>query len=280
MPFLSEIDGLRLLYKEIIEGFSPYPTSSCYIKHLDELESLEILRKKQDLFEIYKKEGVPTQEQKLKDAIASGEWDEGKEDQILTYKYNISDNEKNLKSLIPQQHPPIKKIISEIKQKLNALLKEKDSVLGQTADYFAERDSFNYTIYLSLYKDPLSRLFNSYHDFQEIEDEGVVSYGKILENALTKFTHNNLTYIAVMPFFLNPLSYVKENVFNFLRKPIIEMTNYQSALISLGLRNLNILSNTDAEPPALLDDVPLNDIVKWYDMHFSVMLGKSKSNSK
>ncbi len=273
MPFTSEIESIRLLYKEVIEGYSLDAASNHYIKHFNELEHMRILQYKVSAFNRYKKE-IPSQDEKIKELIKIGEWSDQKEDDILSCKYRISDNEKNFKNVIPVQREFIRGKINQDKELLKTLLSEKAMVIGQTADHFAERESFNYMIYLSIYKDVGIKKFASYEEFQDIEDEEILMYGHIFEETISKFTQNALSRISVMPFFLNALSYSKDNVFNFLRVPIIEMTNFQSTLISLGLRHLNTLSMAKGEPPDLLDDVPIDEVVKWYDLNYGLSLAK------
>lgn len=282
MPFASEIDNLRLIYGEIIDGFSIADGSRCLIKHLNDLENIEVLRYKTSQFKHHNLK-LPSQEEKLQMVIKNGEWSQAKEEEILTYKYNISDNEKNLRNIIPQQQEPIKKIIGEIRKKLSILLHERNIILGQTADSFADRDSFNYLIYMSIYKSKTAKLWDSFDEFADVDEDKIIEYGQMLEKCITKFSNTIINEIAVMPFFLNPFSYCKKNIHNFLQKPLIEVTNYQSALFSMGMRNLSIIeamNNEGKDAPEMHDDIPISEIVKKYDIEYSILLGKSKSASR
>ena len=277
MSFLTEIDNLKILYKEILDGYSSVEGSSLLVKHLDEMENIEVARYKLGVFNKHIKDGIPSSEDRLKIAIESGQWVQTKEDKILELKYGISDNEKNVKNIIPQQQGPILRVIEKMKKELNDLLWEKQNVLGDCADTFAERESFNYLVFMSIYKSIDNRLFESYDDFEDLDEADVINYGQMLEKALGKFSHKVIAQIACMPFFINPFSYVKENIYYFLSKPMSKLSNYQSALFSLGSRNLGVLNSTDKESPEILDDTKLDDIQGWYDKEFSILLGKRRS---
>ena len=272
---IQEVEELKIFYKEIIDGHSFYEDNLVYVKHLTDLDNTEITKKKQELFSKYRKD-LPTEEEKLQQLYDSEQWSKEQDEQILNYQYVISDNEKNLKNVIPLQHGPIIKIIDANKKELNKILQEKRVLMGRTAGEFAERDTFYYMVYLSMYKDKelTQRHFAKFSEFEELEEDEIRPYIELLDKTLRKFTDEILKKISVLPIFLNPLSYAKDSVYNFLGKPLIYATPYQMALLSLGTRNLNIMGQTDGEPPTLLDDIKIIDLVNWYDQQYSIILGK------
>jgi hypothetical protein len=274
-PNLQELEELRIIYKEIVDGYSFYEDKGVYVKHLTDLENSEITKKKKSIYAHYRKD-LPTEEEKLKQLIETEQWSKEQEEEILQHQYIISDNEKNLKSIIPQQHGPIIQIIEANKKALNKLLREKRNLIGRTAEEFAERDTFYYMVYLSMYKDIelKNRCFDKFSDMEDMEDDEIKPYVDMLDTTLRKFPEDSVKKIAVLPLFLNPLSYAKESVYHFFGKPLINLTPFQMNLLSLGTRNLSIMSQTEGEPPALLDDVTIQDIVNWYDREYSIILGK------
>lgn len=281
MPnLLSEIENLKIIYKEIIEGFTVFEEFDIFVKHLTDLENAEVLRKKLFFFEKFQKEGLPSEDDKLKQLIESEQWSKSQEEEILQYRYIISDNEKNVKKLIPQQHAPILKVISETKKSLNKLLAERQNLIGRTANEFAERDSFHYFIYLSLFKDKTfqNRVFEHFKDFDGLEDDEIKPYISFVEETLKKFSEENIRKISVLPFFINIFAYSKERLYTFLGKPIVYLTPYQTLLLSLGSRNLTVLTQSETEPPELLSDVKIEDLIKWYDSQYSVLFTKSRAS--
>ncbi len=276
--FLSEIEHLKIVYKEIIEGYSFFDKESIYIKHLNDIEYSEVVAKKLELFEKYSSEGLPSEEEKLQQLYDSEQWTKDQEEQILQYKYIIVDNEKNLKNIIPQQHANIKRIIEDTRKKLQLLSLERSALMGITANEAAERDSSSYVIYLAFYKDKelKEKVFKSFKDIDELETLNEQS--KLIEQTFQRFSDSSIRKISVLPFFLNTFSYSKDKIHTFLGKPLYQLTTYQTILFSLGNRNLNVLSQADGEPPELLDDVKVDDIITWYDQNYSVILGKRNSS--
>jgi hypothetical protein len=277
---LTEIEDLKIIYKEIIDGCSLF--SSFYVKHLTELEHIEIIRKRLEFYQKYTADGVPTESEKLQQLIDSEAWTKDLEEQILELKYIISDNEKNLPKLIPQQQPLIQRVVKEKKEKLNLILTERLELIGATANEFAEKEGFSYYLYLSLYNDKecKDRVFKNFSDLENIETEELSPYIRATETSRKNFSEVNIKRISCLPFFLNSFSYSKENITTFLGKPIAFLTPFQIHLFSLGTRNMNILTQSDGEPPELLDDTKIDDLVLWYDQQYSVILGKQKTTRR
>jgi hypothetical protein len=42
----------------------------------------------------------------------------------------------------------------------------------------------------------------------------------------------------------------------------------------LGTRNLNVRENTKGSPPDLNLDAKIKDVAAWYDLHYSLNIGK------
>lgn len=273
---ISEIDVLKLIYFEILDGFSYDPKSSLYIKHFSDKDSHSILKKRTELFYYYEKEGVPHESYLLKTAIDNEEWSKDKEEQILQLKYEISDNERNLPNLIYQQRPIIEKIINERKKQLSEILFERKQVLGRNIEDLIDDDVNDYVIYLSFYKDSelTEHVEKTYEDFQLWEPTNINELGASLSEQYKKFSEDNLKGIASLPMFLNKLTYVKNDISKFLNKSISSMSHHQSYLFSLGTRNLNVRENTKGSPPDLNLDAKIKDVAAWYDLHYSLNIGK------
>jgi hypothetical protein len=276
----NEIESLKIIYKEVIEGCSYIDETGLYVKHLTEVEHGELARRKALHFKKFKIEGLQTEEDRLKQMLETGEWSKEKEDAIIDTRYLVADNEKNLPKVIPEQQSFIQKIIDEHKKKLKELVDEKDSIMGLTVEGATERESISYYIYLVFYKDSglTQRTFLAPDDVSEVEDLGY--YIRMINESVSRISEDKLRKIAVMPFFLNYFSNCKDSVYNFLCKPIYQLTSNQITLFSFGSRNLNLLSQAEGSPPELIGDVPLQAIVDWYDMQYSIILGRRNAQKK
>lgn len=266
---------LKVIYFDIINGFSVDEETGIFVKHLTEKENAELIRHKLFLIDKFQKDGIPSYEEKLTELIKEGIWSNEDEDKIIELKYHITDNEKFLSKTIPEQWHILQKIIDQKKSELHLKLLEKRELMGRTAEDFANKNSENYFIFLSLYKDEKLKLFNSYKDFENLEESEIDNYSNLMEKCLSKIKEENIQKISVMPFFLNSFAYAKDRIEVFLNRPISEITPYQLYLISCGQKNINVLEKSEGTPPDLLvGNVNFEDVIKWYDSNYSRLKGK------
>ena len=150
---LSKLDELKLVYYEILNGYTFDSESSLYIKHFSEKESHLLLVKKMELQTYYEKNEVPSEAELLKNAMATGEWTQEKEDKILELKYRLSDNEKNLHNIIPEQRPWIESQLELARKELQSIYTERKMTLGRSVQDLVDEDVNDYVCYISCFKD-------------------------------------------------------------------------------------------------------------------------------
>jgi hypothetical protein len=278
--FAKEIEKLRFLYGDIILGCTFIPKLKIYVRHLTELDNIQLSQSKSRLIDEHIRGGIPTEDERLKTIIETGEWSQENEERILSLKYIISDNEKNVMTLIPQQQEPIKRMIQENRKQLTSLIVDRRLTLGQTAQDFAEQDLQDLMLSITLFKDKLcyEPIFPAVDAVEALQDETIEEYHQALKNVFNEYTEPNIRKVSSMPFFINTFSYCKDDVQAFLKKPLSQATNYQLLLFSYGTRNINILSQAIGEPPELMDDVSPEKLVTWYDQQYSMILGRRNSS--
>ena len=266
-----------MVYQEIVEGCSFCP-KGFFVKHLCDLEQIELTRKRIEFISKYVEGGIPTEEERLKQVIDSGEWSEEKEGDILAYRMTLLDNEKMFSTVIPIQQSAIRKAIEQTRNELIKLLMAKKLAVGTTAEELADRDGSYYTGFLSIFSDRActQRLFATWEDFESLAETKQEEYNKAIEDTLAKFSELNVRKIAALPFFLNPFSYSKEAIHTFVDKPMCRLTNFQIHLFSLGSRNINILSQAEGSPPEYFEKTSAEEVAKWYDSQYSIIIGKRK----
>lgn len=250
-----------------------------YVKHLNEFDHIEIVRMRTERFNKYLTDGIPSQKERLKILDETKEWTKKDEENILGLKQIISDNERHLITLIPQMQVKVKEIIQQNKEKLNKELFRRRDLMGSTADEFCERDVVNYMTMISLFDDAelKNKAINSWDEWEQLDEEIMAEYLHQVDKVFSKFNENVIKQISAMPFFINVFSYSREDLSTFLRKPVAKLTNYQLLLFSLGSRNLNIMTQSDGEPPDVFNDSGVAPLVNWYDQQYSVLLGKRKT---
>jgi hypothetical protein len=269
------IEELKVIYKEIIEGYTFNETKGLYVKHLNEIEHGELARKRASLFYNFKKEGLPSEEERVKQLIDCEAWTKAQEEEVDALRQDIAGNLKNLPKIIVEQQGPYRKVIDNLQEKLDKLVEERRDLIGATAEEYAERESLGYYLSLCLYKDSkLTEKFLVEDDFDDLENEQISELVSVVRGTYARFTEDKVKKIATLSFFLNYFSNCKESIYYFLCKPLYSLTTYQLLLVSLGSRNLNILGQVDASPPELMGENKMEDIVNWYDQQYSILLGK------
>ena len=276
----QELEKLKIIYSEILNGYSIVEKENIFVKHFSEIDHTNILRQKKIYINDYLDKGLESQKDKLQNLIKQGEWSDKQEDDILSLKLIINDNEKNINTVIPEQRNVIKEIINKKKEELSSLLFQKQQLIGGTAEYFSEQDILHYVISMTFFKDIncSKKVFEDLENFEDLSEEEITKYINLSDLINDKFSFDNIKKISVLPFFINSFSYCKDNVYSFLNIPLSKMTTYQFSLISLGGRNLNVLSNAEADPPIVLQDSDINPCINWYDQNYSILIGRKNIN--
>lgn len=269
-------EELRLIYQEIVEGYTYEPFENLFIKHLGELDYIELTRKQHEFIKRYSLQGIPTEIERIKRLKQDEEWTENIDSDILAYRQSISDTEKQWLVTIPQQKKVMQTMIDSLRTDLRKALNNRYELLGTTADSLADKDSNNYFAFLSLYKNKECSIpfCNTWEDFEALGEDEVSKYMTAIDKTLERFKEINIRRISCLPYFINVLSFCKDNVYYFLNKPLSKLSHFQHHLISLGVRNLNILSQAEASPPEYFEKINADEIVQWYDIQYSVILGK------
>jgi hypothetical protein len=277
---VSQLDSLKLIYYEILDGYTYNPDPPIFVKHFTEKESHLLLVKKLELNKFYSESEVPTEKQLLQNALESGEWTQVKEDKILELKYILSDNEKLIHDIIPEQRGWIESQLAKHRKELVEIYTERKAVLGRSIEDLTDEDVDDFISYISCFKDEklTIQLADSYDDFQALEISELYKYSRILSSIYGTFDEEKIKQLACMPFLLNKLSHCKEDVYGFFGKPLIELSHNQIHLISLGIKNLNTLNRAEGSPPDLNLEGTIQQVTSWYDMQFSMQLAKSKQS--
>lgn len=280
---IPEYEQLRIIYNEIIAGCSFSASKKVFVKHLTESENASIVKRRHVAFDHYhKEEGIPSQKEKVEQLYADGRWTKQNDERIEDLKQIISDNEKMMKTVLVEQQAVIKFMVEKDRKELKQLLEEKSDLVGPTADDYAEKESYHQLLSLSFYRDEAmtQKIFGSIEDVQDLEIDEIGEYSDALEETFAKLKEENVRKISVLPFFVNPFSFCKDHVYTFLNKPIAHLSSFQLMLISLGSRNLNVLSQAQGEPPELLGDTKIQDVIDWYDQQYSILLGKRNTSGQ
>jgi hypothetical protein len=117
-------------------------------------------------------------------------------------------------------------------------------------------------------------------DFDNLDSSEINSLLTLFELTVMNFSEKNIQKISVMPFFLNSFMHVKDSVDKFFGRAIACLSSYQNVLLQFGVRNCCVLSNGDKTPPDFTEHTKIEDMVKWYDLEYSILVSKNKKDSK
>jgi hypothetical protein len=277
---LDRYDDFRIIYLDIVRGYTYCEELKCYIKHLTDFDTSLLASKKKAFERRESADGLLSEKEKLSEVIAQGEWSLEKEDDIISLRYIISDNTKLISNMsVPEQRKVIQDIVDGKKEELKKIEAERLKLLYPNL----ETASFEYYLELlpqyCFFKDELLREpLHSPEEYEETLDESAIDkINGAYVNLTDTFSDKNMRALSVMPFVVNQLSYCKKNILSFIDKPVINFSAYQMDIYSRTMRNLSILESADGEPPDIEETTKIQEVLDWYDLNYSIIQGKNKN---
>lgn len=270
----------KKLYRDIVQGYSIFNKDdvNVYFKHLTETEAAESQDQYIKLLNLSKKRGLLDENDKIKILHNQDVWSEKEENQIKLLNKEISGDEATLnKLIIKSQINSIKDSMKDKEQKLESLNKERDELLGLTAEKYALKKSNEFLLYLTLYKDSSFkyRVFEEDEDdFFDIEDSDLMEYINIYKKFNVMFDTENIKKIAVSSFFMNNFFHCEDNPYYFYGKPIVQLTQNQMQLFYIAKNYKYLLTKNGENPPNTVES--LSDLVNWYENRSSASNLKDK----
>ena len=239
-------DIISDIFNEKTEIDSSFGT--IHLKHFKQLEVQKIFSKKERYVKEAIKKGVPLEKDLLANLIADGIWDNANEVEIIQTEEEIKIKQTGLKNLkLPSQRKNQISRINELKSKLGFLMKEKFSIMGITAEIYAERkvqkDFFGQISYLDNdYKIRVDDELEA-NDFKKQAE-----LQKIQETFFKNFDDSMISKAVLSSYFAPYLPY-SENVLDFFGKPLKDLTTFQMKMLSYSRSFLNIFKNAQKEIP-------------------------------
>jgi len=276
--FYDEIYQVKHAYLEIVRGFSFSVEHDLYIKHFTELDKIEIIQKRQEILDRTRLRGVKTDRDALDYLISENLWSQEKEEEIARLEVTIEDNTRQANSMvIPAQKKVVLSLVEKDKEALRKMREERSSLTGLTAEKYADEKYINNYLYFSFYKDKdfVDKFFTE-EEFSNLEEDQIGDYFEIYSKILSRFCEENFKKIAVSPFFLNLVSLAYEDPKLFLDKSVLDYTNYQLEIFSIGRRNVRVMCESTKNPPIIHSRTKFSDLVNWYDLQSAVSESKKR----
>ena len=260
-----ERQELKLVFSEIVEGYSLTRSElfgDLKIKHINNYDSAKTDIKNNYYFEKAVSQGLPKREEKLEYLIKEKLWDPEKDKEADRLKEMLKGmNRTKSKLFLQAQIDAIKKDIVNNEIKLSNILAEKESVIGFTAEEYANRRINEYYMHISILDEEGKQLFGE-NEFDELEQDQVNDIMQVYEKNNRKFKAEILKKISLADFFTNIFYLCEDNVFNFYGKPVIDLTFYQIEIYSYGRYFKSIIQNSEEKIPDHIVEDP-DKLIEW-----------------
>lgn len=275
----------RNIFTDVVRGYSVvnYNDSQIYLKHLSPLDQSEIDSKYTEALNEGIVDGFPLAETQLNEIIKDGSWSKQKELEIeglKTYAKNLIETKSNL--FIPSQIEESNKLIKETELKIEELSTERSSLLGTTAEAYANKRMNDYSVFYLLFKDPkFKKRYFEYSDYEYLDESTILKLFFLINIALSKFDRKSLRFLAIDEFFLSIFALSGEDIWKFYGKPATKLTYYQFEMYGYLRTFRNIFDSIKETIP---DDVRKDPdlIIDWFNgkSSFNKMQNKIQGGEK
>lgn len=247
---------LRKIFFDIIEGFSPMDAAigKCSIKHFNNHDQHALEQHHTDTYDKAQASGLPTEKETLQLLLDEDLWTEEEEGKLIEtgeYAKTLRQTKKNL--LIPSQIEDINKDIEGAEKNHGELMMKRQSLLTETCESYAKNKNNDYSIYLCLYKRKnYSKKFLSWDHFCELPKMKLTELFNDYIQASTHLSLSNIKYLALSPMFSSYYSLLgSQNLYDFFKKPVYELTFYQLNLLNYTKILNSILENIEGIPESI-----------------------------
>jgi len=275
-----EDENLKIVFSEVLRG---YTLAACpsfkgiRIKHFNNFDSADLDIRNQSFYNKAVKNGLPTRKERIDYLIKEGIWTEEKNKNILNTKANLVGLQKTKEKVFLQAHiDQANKEIEECEIKLAMQEREKEELIGFTAEVYASRRINEHYMYNALLGENKERLFSK-EEFEELGEGQMVELIGMYNKNTQKFKSNALKKISVSGFFTNLFYLCDDDPFVFFGKAVVGLTFYQIELFGYGKYYKSMIQNSDNQPPEEIAKDP-EKLVEWFESSKSARetLDKSK----
>ena len=253
----------RKAFRDIVRGYSAveYLGRLVYIKHLTPHDQVEL----EDITAVYhnnaKERGLPTEQDMLELLEREGDWT--KEDEIFLektkdYIENMTLAKKKIVIKSAQDHQ--QKLIDSETLKVEKKNKEKQDLIGNTCEKYAQQRTHDFYILRSFYSSPcLGTPLYSEDEYDELTQPQVAVLVNTYNDVFKSFGEEGIQYLILEEFYSPYLSFAEDSM-QFYGKAFCELTYNQIRMIvytrifkNIFDNNTNIPDKIRKDPKALLD---------------------------
>jgi hypothetical protein len=260
----EKTSSYKRTFRDIALGFSIsyYKDQAVFIKHLGHLDQVDLDDRRLEFLEKARKRGVPSEKEVLSILFEEGDWSEQDEKQIKDEQNFIDQLIHNKSGLYLQsQLDNQDKLIEEAREKLAKKLKQKESLLGNTAETYADKRCFDLYIINSLFHDKkFARKYFTQESYDDLSSSELNDISAIYSQIFKGFEDLEVQKLVLEDFYSAFMS-MCENPTDFFGKPGCQLSHYQIKLFSYTKMFKSIFSSGEEIPHSIKKD-PLK-IIDW-----------------
>ena len=275
-----EHGSLKIVFSEVLRGYTLVDSPSfkkIRIKHFNNFDLAELDIRNKSFYDKAVENGLPTRKERIDYLIKENIWTEKKNKDILNIKTNLAGLQKTKEKVFLQAHiDQANKEIEENQIKLTIQEREKEELIGFTAEAYASRRINEHYMYNALFGENKEKLFSK-EEFDELGEGDMVELIGLYNKSTKKFSSTSLKKISVSGFFTNLFYLCDDDPFVFFGKAVVGLTFYQIELFGYGKYYKSMIQNSDNKPPEEIAKDP-EKLVEWFESSKSARetLDKSK----
>lgn len=251
MHLLLKQSILKRILRDVTRGFSVsnYLEKRIYVKHIGLIDQIDIDDYRDEHYERAKKRGIPTAEETLEILFENGDWTKEEEKQIETKTKFIDQLIENKSGMYLQsQLDNQEKIIEQEREALTEKINIRQSLLGNTAEEYADKRCIDLYVIKSFFKDEEFKdpVFTQ-HEFDNLSQSELLLVTTVYDNIFTTFTEENFQKLVIEDFYSTYL-HACEQPIDFFGVPALELTHYQLRLYSYTTLFKNIFTSGEEIP--------------------------------
>jgi hypothetical protein len=243
--------NFRHLFKDIVFGWSEiqYRAESAYLKHLSVFDQVDIEEVRNSFFKKAKDRGLPTKSdalQRLKEEEMWTSHDDFKIKEQEDYLIHAENTKKEL--YLKKEIDRANEEIHEVRRKILLFEAQKEELLGQTCEKYADSRVSDHYIVRSLYRDrTISETYYNQEEVDEMTRSEMTEIVRLYNTAYGVFDDINIQKVVLQDFY-QPYMPFCENVNNMFSKPLFELSINQVKLIIYSRMFKNIFENYSKIP--------------------------------
>lgn len=258
---------LKLLFAEVIRGFSKVKINGDYVffRHPNLLFNSSLDSSYDGFLKEAQNKGLKSRPETEDELIQRGSWTKQKDkelEDLKTYKASLLKS----KSLVIKKadKDEFDLLIAQTDEKIAPIIAEKESLIGFTAEIYANRRINEQLVYESFFRDEkFLAPFLDESDIDDCEDTDLASFLTVYGETSSKFSENNIKKLALSPFFLNLFMLCDDDPYKFYGKCVLDLSFYQLNVFSNAKHYKSLISNSTEEVPEKLFENP-EAFVEWF----------------